>query len=162
MNIKIHARRSRCNYLGNKLFSLISSRLNLTFNMMPIDKVILQLLECAKEHECDKTSGASCAICIVGYNHIVEKPHQLASGRFICASCKDEGNELVKCDNDEVNSNDLAMPGNLLIETYKVQLFNLLLEKYMKAINLFEGEFGLLKVFIKILKNFNVFFRNRI
>lgn len=109
---------------------------------MPIKIEILKLLECAKGHDCGEYKIAECFFCKVDFNHIIEKPVQLDCGHSICESCKpDEGN-ILECIHDDKDANIIvqAITTSLILENYKKELFEMLLEKFKATIKLLESK----------------------
>jgi hypothetical protein len=59
---------------------------------------MIELLECATQHDCALKRSSRCAVCELGFKYIVVDPIQLTCGHTICSECKNEQKmEKVNC-----------------------------------------------------------------
>ena len=92
-------------------------------------------IECAIAHKCTKKEDNSnrCAQCEIGYRFIAFEPVALACGHYVCNECiqklQQESNLCKFCIKNMANSEE----SELAIKYNMPNLFEVLIEKYVKV-----------------------------
>lgn len=132
--------------------------------MTKIDQKALDQIMCVIGHDCANKLSKRCAVCILDFQYLSEDPAKLACGHSICAKCKaNQEKEKASCKFHGVRKiGKDATESKQFIKENLNELFNMMKEKFEKAIDLFEGlkkEFFVKKTLSIIIFIFNI--RNR-
>ena len=109
-----------------------------------LNQEILQSIECAIAHTCPKDADGSkrCAQCEIGYSFIAYEPKTLNCGHVICAECKNETEQCLRCKICDKSVKLIAGKGFAAASLFQVlsnDLAKELKDKYAAAIHLYRG-----------------------
>jgi hypothetical protein len=99
---------------------------------------IIELFECAIDHDCALKNSKKCAYCEVGLKKIAEKPLQLTCGHVICSKCK-QSDKVICQKHGEVIVGSEALTSAYLFKTHTNELFETIRKKFLKSNSLFKG-----------------------
>lgn len=119
-----------------------------------LNEELIEMVQCAIDHDCAKNQSKRCAICEIGFKAFAEEPLLLTCGHIICKKCKN--GDKVNCSKHGEAIVGLEAKMNChFIEMNKKQLFETTKEKYENAASLLKGR---INIFVAIvLKSFFIY-----